>query len=187
MLPLSDSFEDPRSSIQLTLAARVGLREVLGADEDLLEQWFGLSDIEATWGSVDDNLRFARNVPLGADQRIISLEGEAVGYIRWSTDASWRWKGTPLESILSEGAIRVDVLVGPRDRRMVGLGSVALQRVRSELAVSRGTMTLFGLADVQNLVARRAFEKAGFLHHYFYDDGVLGPSVAMVCLPEPRG
>lgn len=58
MLPLSDNFEDSRSAVQLTLAARVGLRKGTLLDEALMEQWFGLSDVELTWGNPDTNLAF---------------------------------------------------------------------------------------------------------------------------------
>jgi len=181
MLPLSDNFEDSRSAVQLTLAARVGLRKGTLLDEALMEQWFGLSDVELTWGNPDTNLAFFSAPPLGADQRIIVLEGEPVGYIRWQSVRDGEYAGTPFERYFQPAAVRVDVLVGPRDRRMVGLGSVALQRVREELSGSRGALTLFGIATVQHLAARRAFEKAGFLHHVFYDDPRLGPTVAMIC------
>lgn len=180
MLPLNDSYEDVRSSVQLTLAARVSVRSVSADDEGLLQQWFELSDVEQSWGNPQENLTFLKSPPSGGDQRIVVVEDADVGYIRWQFVKGGRIECPAISEMLERGAYRIDVLIGPRDRRFVGLGSVALRRVREGLVPALGNYACFGLASVHHLAARRAYEKAGFRNHYFYDDERLGPSVAMV-------
>jgi RimJ/RimL family protein N-acetyltransferase len=179
MLPLIDNYEDLRSSVQLTLAARVGLRLVNTEDAELLQQWFELADVQLSWGPIGKNIEFFTNPPALAEQRIIFVEGADVGYIRWQLVHSLPGCHA-LTELLEKGAYRIDVLIGPRDRRFVGLGSVALRRVREEIAVHFDSLACFGYASVHHLAARRAYEKAGFRNHYFYDDEQGGPSVAMV-------
>jgi RimJ/RimL family protein N-acetyltransferase len=179
MLPLIDHYEDLRSSVQLTLAARVGLRSVNTEDVELLQQWFELADVQLSWGPISPNIEFFMNPPVRAEQRIIFVEGADVGYIRWQFVRCLSGC-LALAELLEKGAYRIDVLIGPRDRRFVGLGSVALRRVREELAVHFDTLTCFGSTSVHHLAARRAYEKAGFRNHYFYDDEYGCPSVAMV-------
>ena len=148
-------------------------------DRALVQQWFELSDVELSWGSAENNLEFFSKPPEAAEQRIIVVEGADVGYIRWQLIQGEFFRGS--ESVMpTPAAVRIDVLVGPRDRRFVGLGSVALRRVRESLASELGPYPCFGLSSVHHLAARRAYEKAGFRHHYFYDDEQMGPSVAMV-------
>ncbi|MGC4063604.1 MAG: GNAT family N-acetyltransferase [Polyangiaceae bacterium] len=185
MLPLIDSQEDARSSVQLTLAARVGLRLPNVEDDDLLRQWFELSDVESSWGAPEQNLAFVAQLRAApghgdAGNRVIVVENEPVGYVRWHRAPIDRLRNTPLFERLGAAATRVDVLVGPRERRFIGIGSVALRHVREELTLGFGPRSVWGLAGIAQLAARRAFEKAGFRHHYFYDDAQLGPAVAMV-------
>jgi aminoglycoside 6'-N-acetyltransferase len=185
MLPLIDSHDDPRSSVQLTLAARVGLRPPRAEDDALLRQWFELSDIESSFGEPDKNVDFVerlRATPgLGdAGNRVVVVGNEPVGYVRWYVAPIECLRGTTFYQGLGADATRIDVLVGPRERRFVGIGSVALRRVREELAMSVGSRSVWGLAGIAHLAARRAFEKAGFRYHYFYDDVQIGPAVAMV-------
>jgi hypothetical protein len=111
---------------------------------------------------------------------MIAVDGIDVGYIRWQS-VSRRSTVASLVPLLNDGGVQIDVLVGPRERRFVGLGSVALRRVRENLDETNAQCCCFGLTSVHHLAARRAYEKAGFLRHYFYEDPSLGPAVAMVC------
>jgi hypothetical protein len=152
-----------------------------------LRQWFELSDVESSWGAPEQNLAFVGQLRAEPGQgqvgnRVIVVEDEPVGYVRWYVAPVDRLRDTPLFGRLEAEATRVDVLVGPRERRFVGIGSVALRHVREELTLRFGPRSVWGLAGIAHLAARRAFEKAGFRHHYFYDDAQLGPAVAMVRL-----
>lgn len=180
MLPLIDSFEDVRSSVQLTLAARVGLRFPLSEDMLLVQQWLEMSDVELSWGKADENFALLSAARRDVDHRVILVSDEPVGYLRWRTHAGAPLRGTSVAHVLHDDAVQLDVLVGPRDRRFVGIGSVAIRLAYDEVYEALQPQICFGKASVHHLAARRAYEKAGFLHHYFYDDPRIGPAVVMV-------
>jgi RimJ/RimL family protein N-acetyltransferase len=180
MLPLFDCYDDVKSSVQPTLAARVVLRAPTSEDRELVAQWFELSDLDPTWGGARQNLAFLATPPVGAEHRVIAIDGQSVGYVRWLPVGAELLEHPMLGRVLAPSATRIDVLVGPRDRRFVGVGSVALRRVREDLAERRGDRGFVGLASIRHLAARRAYEKAGFYYHYFFDDETIGPMVAFV-------
>ena len=80
MLPLIDSYEDVRSSVQLTLAARVALRFPLSEDMLLIQQWLEMSDVELSWGKPADNLALLAAPRGDVDHRIVLVSDEPVGY-----------------------------------------------------------------------------------------------------------
>jgi len=180
MLPLIDSYEDVRSSVQLTLAARVALRFPLSEDMLLIQQWLEMSDVELSWGKPADNLALLAAPRGDVDHRIVLVSDEPVGYLRWRTRAGAYLRGTSVARVIRDDAVQLDVLVGPRDRRFVGIGSVAIRLAYDELVDALKPQICFGKSSVHHFAARRAFEKAGFLHHFFYDDRMIGPAVAMV-------
>lgn len=180
MLPLIDSYEDVRSSVQLTLAARVALRFPLSEDMLLIQQWLEMSDVELSWGKAAQNRALLASPRRDVDHRVILMSDEPVGYLRWRTQAGAHLRGTSVAQVIREGAVQLDVLVGPRDRRFVGIGSVALRLAYDELYEALQPQICFGKSSVHHFAALRAFEKAGFLHHFFYDDPMIGPAVAMV-------
>jgi hypothetical protein len=180
MLPLIDSYEDVRSSVQLTLGARVALRFPLSEDMLLIQQWLEMSDVALTWGKAEQNYALLSAARRDVDHRVILVSDEPVGYLRWRTQAGTHLRGTSVAQIIRDNAVQLDVLVGPRDRRFVGIGSVAIRLAYDELYEALEPQICFGKTSVHHLAARRAFEKAGFLHHFFYDDPMIGPAVAMV-------
>jgi hypothetical protein len=180
MLPLIDSYEDARSSIQLTLAARVSLRFPVSEDMLLIEQWLEMSDVELSWGSAARNIALLAAPRREIDHRVILVSEEPVGYLRWRQFAGAELRGTGVGHLIHDDAVQLDVLVGPRDRRFVGIGCVAIRMAYEELCETSPPAVCFGKSSVHHLAARRAYEKAGFLHHYFYDDPVIGPAVAML-------
>jgi hypothetical protein len=180
MLPLIDSYEDVRSSVQLTLAARVSLRFPLSEDMLLVQQWLEMSDVQLSWGKAGQNLALLAAARWEVDHRVILVSDEPVGYLRWRTHAGAHLRSTSVAQVLRDDAVQLDVLVGPRDRRFVGIGSVALQQAYDELREVLHPSVCFGKTSVHHLASRRAYEKAGFMHHYFYDDPAIGPAVAML-------
>lgn len=180
MLPLIDSYEEVRSSVQLTLAARVSLRFPLSEDMLLVQQWLEMSDVEMSWGKPGQNIALLAAPRRDVDHRVVLVSDEPVGYLRWLTQAGKHLRGTSVAQVIRDNAVQLDVLVGPRDRRFVGIGSVAVRLAYDELSESLAPPVVFGKASVHHLAARRAYEKAGFLHHFFYDDPMIGPAVAMV-------
>jgi hypothetical protein len=180
MLPLIDRYEDVRSSVQLTLAARVGLRFPLSEDLLLVQHWFEMSDIGLSWGRAEANIALLSASQQEVDHRIVLMSGEPVGYLRWRTSAGVELRNTCVAEAIHDDAVQLDVLVGPRERRFVGIGSIALRLAYDEIFARLQPDVCFGKASVHHLAARRTYEKAGFLHHYFYDDPRIGPAVAML-------
>lgn len=180
MLPLIDSDDDYRSAVQLTLGARVCLRFPLSEDTFLIRQWLEMADVELSWGPAEPNIALLALSRKEVDHRVILLDDTPVGYLRWSANRGASLRGTAVEHVVQEDAVQLDVLVGPRDRRFVGIGSVALRHAWEEVVESLNPAVCFGKTSVHHLAARRAYEKAGFLHHHFYDDPAIGPAVAML-------
>lgn len=180
MLPLVDSYEDYKSSVQPTLTARVSLRFPLSEDMLLIKQWLEMSDVEHSWGPAADNVALLAGNRKEVDHRVILLDDSPVGYLRWRTSGGALLRGTAVANVIPEEAIQLDVLVGPRDRRFVGIGCVALRHAWDELAETLAPSVCFGKTSVHHLASRRAYEKAGFLHHYFFDDPAIGAAVAML-------
>jgi hypothetical protein len=180
MLPLIDTYEDPRSSVQLTLGAQVSLRFPLSEDMLLVQLWLEMSDVELSWGKADQNIALLASARNDVDHRVILMSDEPVGYLRWRTRAGAHLRSTSVAHVLHDDAVQLDVLIGPRDRRFVGIGSVAIRQAYEELSEALHPSVCFGKTSVHHLASRRAYEKAGFLHHYFYDDPWIGPAVAMV-------
>lgn len=180
MLPLIDSYDDTRSSVQLTLAARVSLRFPLSEDMLLIQQWLEMADVQQSWGTVEFNIALLAASRKEVDHRVILMRDEPVGYLRWRPNAGTQLRGTSVAQVIRDDAVQLDALVGPRDRRYVGIGSVALRLAYEEITDALQPRVCFGKATVHHLASRRAFEKAGFLHHFFYDDPAIGPAVAMV-------
>jgi hypothetical protein len=180
MLPLIEPHEDLSSSIQLTLAARVSLRFPLSEDMLLVEQWLEMSDVQLSWGQAAMNIAMLASPRGDVDHRVILVCDEPVGYLRWMTRGGAHLRGTTVAQIIRDDAVQLDVLIGPRDRRFVGIGSVAIRQAHDELCETLHPTVCFGKTSVHHLAARRAFEKARFLHHYFYDDPWIGPAVAML-------
>lgn len=180
MLPLLEPYEDVKSSVLPTLAARVVLRVPTIADRARIEQWFHLGDLDLTWGGLRENLEFVAKPPADGGQRVIAVDGELVGYLRWSPLAESWLRQPMLSRVLKGRAVRIDALVGPRDWRFVGVGGVALRRAREELSAAGVVGNYVGLASIRQLAARRAYENAGFYHHFLFDEERLGPLVALV-------
>jgi RimJ/RimL family protein N-acetyltransferase len=180
MFPLIDSYEDARSSVQLTLAARVSLRFPLSEDTLLIEQWLDMSDVQQSWGKPEHNISLLAAPRSEVDHRVIVMGNEPLGYLRWRPRAGTELRRTSVGSIIRDDAVQLDVLIGPRHRRSVGIGSVAISLAFEELVDALHPRLCFGKATVHHLASRRAFEKAGFMHHLFYDDPQIGPAVIMV-------
>lgn len=181
MLPLIDtSYEDVRSSVQLTLAARVGLRFPLSEDMLLIQQWLEMADVELSWGRAEQNLALLAAARKDVDHRVILVSDEPVGYLRWIANAGKLLRGTTVAHAVREDAVQIDVLIGPRDRRFVGIGSVAIGLAYDEVREALNPSICFGKSSIHQFPARRAYEKAGFMHHLFYDDPSIGPAVVML-------
>jgi aminoglycoside 6'-N-acetyltransferase len=145
-----------------------------------VKQWLELSDIEPFWGHVADIQALFTRAVIGSGHCLVYVDSEPVGYVRWRHDDGNGYRGTLLERPLAVGATRIDALVGPRDRRLVGLGSIALRMTWERLDMMQGSTCYFGLASVHQVAAIRAYEKAGFRYHYYHNDVLQGPSVALV-------
>ncbi|HEY5957384.1 MAG TPA: hypothetical protein VIV60_12550 [Polyangiaceae bacterium] len=180
MFPLIDSYEEARSSVQLTVAARVSIRFPLSEDMLLVQQWLEMSDIQLAWGKTEHNIALLAAPRSDVDHRVILMGDDPVGYLRWRPRAGAELRRTSVASVVRDDAVQLDALVGPRHRRSVGIGSVAIALAYDELAETMRPRVCFGKATVHDLASRRAFEKAGFLHHFFYDDPNIGPAVVMV-------
>lgn len=148
----------------------VELRPVTADDLDLLAGWFAEPDFVRWWGGEPKSREtvakkyLGRRAP-GVESYIVEWEGVAIGYIQSWTDDGGRSGG-------------VDLVLVPAVQGQ-GLGPDA-GRALAEHLVGRGWDPVLADPLLTNLVAIRAWEKAGFVSEGEWPDHPDGPSLRMV-------
>ena len=109
----------------------------------------------------EDHVAWARSPPPGGSHAIIAVAGLPVGYLRWQRACRETLDTLGLSEI-PENSVDVDLFLGERSWLGKGIGPKALALL---LALLRddASIALVGVStSVENVSARRAFEKAGF-------------------------
>ena len=180
LVPKIDCGDEKESAVQLTFAARVSLRVPTSREEPLLRKWLQASRAE----------RYRTSPTLGNGRsstpseqlvwRIVWVESEPVGYVRWRpVDPAWL-RTTVLGGSVPANALEIDVFIGNYERRGLGIGTEAIVRLLHLIREVHGSRCVMARSSVHDLASRRAHEKAGLREHYFYEDPGLGPAVAMI-------
>lgn len=92
---------------------------------------------------------------------IIELDGQAVGYVRYSRIARGEpiWSGGPAAE--SDGPAEISIAIDPRWRRR-GLAKYALCRTQDKAQQLLAVDTLVALVLPENFASQRLFESVGF-------------------------
>ena len=127
----------------------------------LLGSWLARSHVARWFGEPDAHVAWARKPPAGASQALIAIGAKPVGYLRWQ-----RVSRTTLDSVglvdIPENSVDVDLFIGQRGCLGRGVGPKVLELLLASLRAD-ATIPLAAVStSIENVAARRAFEKAGF-------------------------
>lgn len=127
----------------------------------LFEAWLAQPEVARWWTNAEADLAFARQPPDGATHRLITLDGAAVGYLRWRVVGREDLDAAGLDDIPTD-SVDIDIFIGEESARGCGAGPAALEVLVAHLQLDP-TLPMAGLTtSVDNIRAHRAFEKAGF-------------------------
>ena len=139
----------------------IEIREYEHADLTMLRDWLAQSHVKEWYPVPDSNLDWASRPPANGGHALIELEGNPVGYIRWTIVSRAILDSVGLSEVPT-GSADVDILIGDKRHVSQGIGPVALSLLASRLT-EQGGVPLIGLTtSKKNTAAHRAFEKAGF-------------------------
>lgn len=180
MYPLHDTDDEPSgSAVRPTLRVHVGLRGLASSDTALVRAWLGFAEIEETLLQSGSRVADLLTVRPREHAFIIVIDRTPVGYLRCGFLPPEIRDLPELSRFFTDGTLETQVFIPDRSLRCLGIGSAALSQLPFCLPTLKA-VSLVGRCAVHNFTARCAFEKAGFLHHVFYADPHMGPSVAML-------
>ena len=137
------------------------IRPVSAEDLPMLRRWLQSPEPRRWWGDPDFELALIEedlSNPL-MRMRIVSLDGRPFAYVQDYAIASWP---QPFLVHLPPGTRAVDTFIGEPD--MVGQGhGAAFLRLVAEALIGEGAPCVVIDPDPENLRARRAYERAGFV------------------------
>jgi aminoglycoside 6'-N-acetyltransferase len=157
----------------------VTLTSFSSTDVELLRQWLTAPHVATWYPDPEDHIAWAANPPKSGDRALITVEGHAVGYIRWQSVSREVLDSVGLYEIPA-GSVDVDMLIGDLEFVGRGIGPKALLKLVSKLR-QRGDVPLIGLSpSIENLSAQRAYAKAGFHILREYHPPIYGHCYLMV-------
>ena len=122
----------------------------------------------------------------GGANALIDCDGRPIGYLSWRKVARETLDAVGLQAIPA-GSVDIDILIGEADCVGRGLGPKALALLVDWLRADP-TVPLAGLTpSVENLIAQRAYEKAGFRKLREYEAPGFGRGVLMVMPLDGEG
>jgi aminoglycoside 6'-N-acetyltransferase len=146
-------------------------------DLPLLERWLRTTEVVRWWGDPQQQAALLRE-DLGEPRmvmRIVSLGGRPFAYAQ---DYDVRVWPQPHFAGLPPGARSIDSFIGEPDMIGKGHGSSFLKLLAQRLRAEGASVVAID-PDVENLRARRAYEKAGFRGDAVVETGE-GPAVLML-------
>jgi len=171
--------ERSQSSIRPSGRSHVGVRALSAEDLLLVARWLGSPEIVRLFGPARESIAFLRSPPSRSGQYLIQIEQSPVGYLRYFPLSDQVRQTSGLGTELWSTTVELELFIADRELRCLGIGSAALEQVRGLLELAREAK-LVGRCSAGDFATRRAFEKAGFLRHVFYQDPSLGAAVIML-------
>lgn len=144
-------------------------------DAALLAGWLRAPHVSRWWGDPEEQIADALQSPPRGEHAIITVQGKAVGYLRWERISRADLEQAGLCEI-PIGAVDIDIAIGDLNFIGRGVGSAALRILLADLANDPSVSTIMLVTSLENHVALRAFEKAGFRRLREFDDGPYGMS-----------
>lgn len=152
-------------------------RPATADDLPMLRVWLRTPEVVRWWGDPDKEAAI-----LAADldepamtKRIVSFEGRPFAYVQHYEVGAWP---QPHFAGLPAGSRAVDAFIGEPDMLGCGHGRAVLRLLAERLMTDGAPMVAID-PDVDNLRARRAYEKAGFRGDLVVETGE-GPAILML-------
>lgn len=147
--------------------------------EDLprLRTWLQTPEVVLWWGDPDEQLELLTGdlTDPRMSMWIVSFEGRPFAYVQDYVVQSWP---QPHFEHLPAGSRAVDAFVGEPDMIGKGHGAIFLRLVAERLTAGGAPVVAID-PDVDNMRARRAYERAGFRGETIVETGE-GPAVLMI-------
>jgi len=159
---------------------KVSLDEFVPAQHTtLLQYWLARPHVSRWWLDPLSQLRICldRAKP-GSDHRVISVNGQPIGYIRWEPLRS-NDLAAFVDIDIPDAAVDLDILIGDAAWIGRGVGPRALKLLNSLLLRETQMAFLMLSVSVENSSAINAYQKAGFYKVVEYDGGNYGRSQLM--------
>jgi aminoglycoside 6'-N-acetyltransferase len=154
-----------------------GFRPATADDLPMLRAWLRTPEVARWWGDPDREAAILTgdlNEP-AMTMRIVSFKGRPFAYVQHYDVGAWP---QPHFADLPAGSRAVDAFIGEPDMLDRGHGAVFLRRLAERLMADGAPMVAID-PDVDNLRARRAYEKAGFSGDTVVETGE-GPAILML-------
>jgi RimJ/RimL family protein N-acetyltransferase len=142
-------------------------------DIDRVAAWLRAPHIVRWWGDPEKQLLAVLARPVEGGDALIVADGVTVGYVRWQQAPRAELEAAGLHEI-PEGSIDIDIAIGEADYIGRGVGSRALHLVVQQLRSEKSTPRVLMGTSVENAIAIRACEKAGFRRLRTFDDPEYG-------------
>ena len=145
----------------------------------LLADWLVADHVAPWFPHSNDFVEWAASVPKNGRQYVVCVDGQPVGYLRWSYVSREVLDEVGFQDLPSDSA-DIDLLLG--DKAIIGHGiaehmfKFALENIRSEGIAELAALT----TSVDNLIAHKAFERAGFVVDREYSPGGFGKCYLML-------
>ena len=143
------------------MATQTKLVDFKSQDIPLLQRWLTRHHVEPWFANTQEFLDWAARRPINAGQHIILHDSKPVGYLRWQLVDRQALDSVGLFDVPHNSA-DVDILIGEPAATGSAVGPAALLFLARKLK-SIGGVPMIGLtSSVDNKLAHKAFEKAGF-------------------------
>lgn len=157
----------------------VALKPATDTDWPLIRAWLAKKSVQNWWGpqaTIEAEVMMALASP-HAICRLISVDGEAVGYAHAFDAALW---GENLPDGLAPGTWDLDLFIASERHRGQGIGQQAVAMLRDEVFATTFAIAVCVFPSIANERAVRAYERAGFKWQRVIDDPVQGRAWFMV-------
>jgi aminoglycoside 6'-N-acetyltransferase len=139
-------------------------------DADLVSAWMRAPHVSRWWGDPVRVLDEVMEQPYRGGAALIVADEVPVGFIRWQPPTRVELDEAGLQEVPDDTTIDIDIAIGEPDYIGIGVGSRAIGLLVKRLAADGNSRTIILATSVDNVVAVRAYEKAGFERRRRFDD-----------------
>ena len=143
------------------------------SDHALLEKWINSPHIIEWWGDPGKIKDELSEPAIGGGEAIITIDGKSVGYIRWQIPSREELHAAGLDD-LPDTMVDIDIAIGEFSYLGQGIGPQALQLLINRLFTLENVPMVMMCTSINNIRAKKSFEKAGFRKDRVFSDPEYG-------------